>query len=209
MNSIIIAGIHTGIGKTIASTILVEALQYDYWKPIQAGDLQASDSIFVQTHISNKKSFVHPEAYRLKTPESPHAAAQKEGIEILLKNLTLPQSTNPIIIETAGGIMSPLSTTLLNIDLIHHLNLPVILVTNDYLGSINHTLLTIEVLTQKNIPILGLIFSGKENPESRKFIQTHSNLKTILKIPYLPKITKKTITTIARAINPQPYSIKG
>lgn len=195
--NIIIAGIHTGIGKTICSAILTEALAYDYWKPVQAGDLDASDSIFVKNHISNPKSVIHQEAYRLTIPASPHFAAAQDGIEIQLDNLVLPKSDNSVIVETAGGLMSPLSNTLLNIDLIKHLNLPVVLVTNDYLGSINHTLLSVEILRGANIEILGLVFSGKKVDATRQFIQNYTGLKTLFEIPFFETLDKETLTTFA------------
>lgn len=195
--NIIIAGIHTGIGKTICSAILTEALAYDYWKPVQAGDLDASDSIFVKNHISNPKSVIHQEAYRLTIPASPHFAAAQDGIEIQLDNLVLPKSDNSVIVETAGGLMSPLSDTLLNIDLIKHLNLPVVLVTNDYLGSINHTLLSVEILRGANIEILGLVFSGKKVDATRQFIQNYTGLKTLFEIPFFEILDKETLTTFA------------
>ena len=195
--NIIIAGIHTGIGKTICSAILTEALAYDYWKPVQAGDLDASDSIFVKNHISNPKSVIHQEAYRLTIPASPHFAAAQDGIEIQLDNLVLPKSDNSVIVETAGGLMSPLSDTLLNINLIKHLNLPVVLVTNDYLGSINHTLLSVEILRGANIEILGLVFSGKKVDATRQFIQNYTGLKTLFEIPFFETLDKETLTTFA------------
>lgn len=193
----IIAGIHTGIGKTICSTILTEALGYDYWKPVQAGDLDASDSIFVEKHLSNPKSMIHPEAYRLKIAASPHFAAAEEGIEIRLDDLNLPLSKNSVIVETAGGILSPLSDTLLNIDLIKHLNLPVVLVTNDYLGSINHTLLSVEILRGAKIDILGLVFSGQKVSATRSFIQNHTRLATLFEIPFFEPCDKQTVAAYA------------
>lgn len=193
----IIAGIHTGIGKTICSAVLTEALGYDYWKPVQAGDLDASDSIFVKNHISNAKTVIHPEAYRLTIPASPHFAAAQDGIEIRLAHLALPKSDNSIIVETAGGLMSPLSDTLVNIDLIKHLNLPVVLVTNDYLGSINHTLMSVEILRGANIEILGLVFSGQRVDATRTFIQNYTGLKTLLEIPYFELLDREILTAFA------------
>ncbi len=201
--NLIIAGIHTGIGKTICSAVLTEALGYDYWKPVQAGDLDNSDSIFVQNHISNHKSVIHPEAYRLTIPASPHFAAAEDGVEIRLENLILPHSDNSIIVETAGGLMSPLSETVLNIDFIKHLNLPVILVTNDYLGSINHTLMSVEILRGANVEILGLVFSGSPVPETRRFIQQYTRLKILFEIPFFEPLDRKTLSHFAQTIENQ------
>ena len=194
----IIAGIHTGIGKTICSAVLTEALQYDYWKPVQAGDLESTDSHFIQNHIENKRTRIIPEAYRLTIPASPHFAAAQDGVEIVLDKLTLPKSDNSIIVETAGGILSPLSDTLVNLDLIKHLGLPVVLVTNDYLGSINHTLLSVEILRGAKIEILGLVFSGQRVDATRTFIQKYTGLKTLLEIPFFGNLDKKTVIEFVR-----------
>jgi dethiobiotin synthetase len=195
-----IVGIHTGIGKTICSTILTEILCFDYWKPVQAGDLDNSDSIFIKNHISNPISKIHPEAYRLSQPMSPHAAAKIDNTEIKLENLTLPKTENGLIVETAGGIMSPLSDTLVNLDLIKHLGLPVVLVTNDYLGSINHTLLSIEILRGANVPILGLVFSGEKVAATRDFIQQYSGLETLMEIPFFERLDRETLTNFAASV---------
>src|SRR5436190_452971 len=123
--SIIIAGIHTNIGKTICAATICQALGYDYWKPVQAGDLENSDSVFIKRCVTNPRCTVHPETYRLTIAASPHFAAAEDGISISKEKITLPQSSNNIVVETAGGIMSPLADDLLNIDLIQHFNLPV------------------------------------------------------------------------------------
>lgn len=199
--SYIIAGISTEIGKTICSSILTEALQYDYWKPVQAGELDASDSMFVRSCLTNSKSKIHPESYRLKRATSPHYAAKQEDTEITLQWLRLPVSTNPIIVETAGGILSPLSDTLTNLDLIKQLQLPVILVSNDYLGSINHTLLSFEILRQAKVEIKGIVFSGKETASSRDIILKKTNLPLLFSIPLLKNTLPETVSDFAKKMS--------
>lgn len=189
----IIVGIHTGIGKTVCSAVMTEALGYDYWKPVQAGDLDASDSIFIKNHISNSTTKIHPEAYRLTEPMSPHAAAKIDKTEITLDALQLPTTENGLIVETAGGIMSPLSDSLVVLDLVKHLGLPVVLVTQDYLGSINHTLLSINILRGANVPILGLVFSGEKVATTREFIKQYSGLETLLEIPFFEKLDREAL----------------
>jgi len=193
--SIIIAGIHTGIGKTICSAVICQALGYDYWKPVQAGDLDNSDSIFIQRNVTNSTCKIHPERYRLLTPMSPHKAAEIDGISITKEDFILPTSTNQIVVETAGGIMSPLADNLLNIDLMEHLQLPVILVSNNYLGSINHTLLTVAAMQQRNIPIKGIVFSGEEVSSSREFILQYTQVPLLFSIPLFEKTDAATIAT--------------
>ncbi len=179
----IIAGIHTGIGKTLISAILCEGLGLDYWKPVQAGDLDNSDSISIKTLVSNPLCTIHPEAYRLKIAASPHFAADTEGVVIEKKKLILPVSSNKILVETAGGIMSPLGKNFLNIDLIKQLKLPVIVVSENYLGSINHTLMTIKMLQNAKIPIKGIVFNGEKNQASMDFILDHSKVPFLFFVP--------------------------
>ena len=179
----IIAGIHTGIGKTLCSAILCEALGLDYWKPVQAGDLDNSDSVFIKTHVFNPLCTIHPEAYRLKVAASPHFAAYTEGVIIDDKKMILPKSNNKILVETAGGIMSPLAKNYLIIDLIKQLKLPVIIVSENYLGSINHTLMTIKLLQNAKIPIKGIVFNGDKVQSSIDFILEHTQLPLLFFIP--------------------------
>lgn len=199
--SIIIAGIHTGIGKTICSAVICQALGYDYWKPVQAGDLDNSDSIFIKKNVSNPLCKIHEEMYRLSIPASPHYAAQQDGIEIKFTDIILPETDNGLVVETAGGIMSPLSNDFLNIDLVQELNLPVILVSNNYLGSINHTLLTVAAFEQRNIAVHGLVFSGEVVESTREFILQYTKLPLLFSIPMFEKIDSDTIAAFAKTIS--------
>jgi dethiobiotin synthetase len=199
--NLVVAGIHTGIGKTVCSAVLAEALHYDYWKPVQAGNLDNTDSIFVQQHISNQVSKIHPEAFRLQLPASPQWAAMQEGMEITLDAFSFPVTSNPVIVETAGGVMSPLSNTLLNMHLMQHLQLPVVLVSNNYLGSINHTLLSVQALQQAGISLAGLVFCGEEVPSTRQFILSYTGLPLLLSIPQFNTINKKEITGFASSVS--------
>lgn len=194
MKSYFVSGIGTDVGKTIASAILAEALEADYWKPIQAGELNNTDTMKVRSLISNKKSILHTERYLLSQPQSPHAAATHDGIEIDLKTIQIPNTNNTLIIEGAGGLMVPLNNQYLVIDLIQQLNAEVILISKNYLGSINHTLLSFEALKSRNIPIAGIIFNGKPNKASEEFILNHTKLTCILRINEEQEITKTTIS---------------
>jgi len=186
----IIAGIGTEIGKTFISSILTEALEADYWKPIQAGALDFTDTDTVRSLISTDKTVFHPETYRLNEPMSPHAAAEIDGIEIELSKFELPQTNNNLIVELAGGLMVPLNDRETNLDLIKKLNIPVILVSKNYLGSINHTLLSIEILKLNNINIKGLIFNGEQNKSSEDFILNYAKLNFLGRIGFEENINK-------------------
>ena len=197
----IIAGIHTGIGKTICSAVICQATGWDYWKPVQAGDLENSDSIFIKKNVSNPSCTIHPETYRLNTAASPHYAAAIDGTEIKPEQIILPQTNNGLIIETAGGLMSPLAKTYLNIDMIEQLNLPVILVSNHYLGSINHTLLSAELLKQRRIRVKGLVFCGTIVPSTQDFILEYTRLPLLFSIPQMNNVDASSIATFASSIS--------
>lgn len=188
-----VTGIGTGIGKTIVSAILVEKLKADYWKPIQSGDLDKSDSLSVQNLISNTVTKIHPESYRLTQPFSPHKSAAIDGITINPDTIHLPKTTNALIVEGAGGLMVPLNNEFLIINLIKKLGIEAVLVSQNYLGSINHTLLSIYVLKNYGIPIRGIIFNGNEDISSKDFILKNSGLKLLGHIPEYHVIDKKAI----------------
>ena len=187
-----ITGISTEVGKTIASTIITEALEADYWKPIQAGDLDNSDSHFIKSKITNQKSKIFPNAYQFYTPASPHFAAELDGITIDLKNIIEPKTTNHLVIEGAGGVFVPLNNTDVVIDLIQP-DYKVIVVSRHYLGSINHTLLTIEALKSRKINIAGIIFNGDENKATESIILNKTGLKCIGRIENEPYFDQNVI----------------
>ncbi len=196
-----ITGIGTGIGKTIVSAVLVEKLNADYWKPIQSGDLDNSDSAFVKKLISNKVSKFHPEAYRLTQPFSPHKSAAVDGITIEPERIVTPNTNNSLIIEGAGGLMVPLNDRFLMIDLIKKTGAPVILVSQNYLGSINHTLLSIQVLKQYRIPVKGIIFNGIKDIYSKDFILNYTGITLLGHIPQYNTINKKSIIEAGSFLN--------
>jgi len=191
-----ITGISTDVGKTIASAIITEALEADYWKPIQAGDLDNSDSHFIKSKITNQKSIIFPNAYQFNTPASPHLAAELDGITIDLKNIIEPKTTNHLVIEGAGGVFVPLNNTDLVIDLIQP-DYKVIIVSRHYLGSINHTLLTIEALKNRKINIAGIIFNGDENTATESIILNKTGLKCIGRIENEPYFDQNVISEYA------------
>jgi len=184
MNTFFITGIGTDIGKTVISAIITEALQADYWKPIQAGDLNFSDTDKVRELVQNATTKFHEEAYRLQTPASPHYAAELDGLTIDLQKIKLPFSANnTLIVEGAGGLLVPLNAKETVIDLIGLFAIPVILVSRNYLGSINHTMLSVEVLRQRNIPIAGLVFNGEAKASTEDWILSATGLPCLARIP--------------------------
>lgn len=189
---IFITGIGTDVGKTIASSIVVEALEADYWKPIQAGDLDNSDSHKIKRYIANSTTKIHENSYKLNTPASPHLAAEIDGFIIDLKQIKEPKTKNHLVIEGAGGVLVPLNNSDTIIDLIQK-DYKVIVVSRHYLGSINHTLLTIEALKNRNISVTGIIFSGDENKASEEIILSKTAAKFIGRIENEPYFDQNVI----------------
>jgi dethiobiotin synthetase len=194
---IFITGIGTGIGKTIVSAILVEKLKADYWKPIQSGDLDNSDTLLVKSLVSNTVTKFHPEAYRLTQPFSPHKSAALDGIEIDPTKIITPQTDNQLIIEGAGGLMVPLNDQFLMIDLIKQLDAEVILVSKNYLGSINHTLLSIYALKTREIPIKAIVFNGDSDEASERIIGINLPGTQVIRIKQLEALNKQVIYNAA------------
>ncbi|MBG6186940.1 dethiobiotin synthase [Flavobacterium sp. CAN_S2] len=191
-----VTGIGTDVGKTIASAIITEALEADYWKPVQAGDLQNSDSHKIKSFLSNEKTVIHPNSYALSTPASPHLAAELDGIVIDLKKIIEPKTENHLVVEGAGGVFVPLNDTDCVIDLIQN-EYKVIVVSRHYLGSINHTLLTIEALQNRKIVVAGIVFSGDENKAPEKIILNKTGIKCIGRIEQEPYFDQNVIKEYA------------
>ena len=192
---VFVTGISTEVGKTVASAIVVEALEADYWKPVQAGDLHNSDSHKIERFISNPTTKIHPNAYALNTPMSPHAAAEIDGIRVDLEKITPPQTANHLVIEGAGGLLVPLNETDTINDLIQS-DYKVVVVSRHYLGSINHTLLTIENLQEKNLDI-GIIFSGDEHPTTESIILSKTKVTFLGRINEEPHFDKEVVKKYA------------
>ena len=174
--NIFLSAIGTDSGKTLISTLICKALNYDYWKPVQSGEPR--DTAFLESF--DIKTF--REKYLLKTPESPHAAAEKDGVKINVNEIKPPKDER-LLIEGAGGLMVPLNDENVILDIPLHLDIPVILVSNIYLGSINHTLLSLEILKSKGVKVLGVIFNGNSNPDSERIIELKSGIHVLGRIP--------------------------
>jgi len=182
MGKYFITAIGTDSGKTLISAIVTEALQADYWKPMQSGDSQR-DADTVASLISNDYSLIYPEKYLFKTPVSPHWAAEIDGIEININELVIPETENNLVIEGAGGLLVPINYQNQFIaDVIAHFDAEIVLVSNLYLGSINHTLLTINEINRRGLKVKGIIFNGPANVNSEEYILKYSGYKCLLKV---------------------------
>ncbi|MEO8860405.1 MAG: dethiobiotin synthase [Ginsengibacter sp.] len=201
MKPIFITGTGTGVGKSLIAAIVTEALQADYWKPIQAGYGEGTDSLLITQLLSNKKSHIHPELYRLKMPASPHIAAKAEGKKIKVKDIIkhLPVTTNQLVIEGAGGLMVPVNKKEFVLDIIKKLKARVIIVSKNELGSINHSLMTAAILKKEKIDVAGWIFN-EEYLNYEKEITNWSGYPLIDSVKHLPLISRETVKAEADRI---------
>ncbi|WP_028890018.1 dethiobiotin synthase [Tenacibaculum ovolyticum] len=195
MKKYFITGISTEVGKTIASAIVTEALEADYWKPIQAGELEDSDSHKIKQLISNSNTVIHPNSYALKTPMSPHAAAEIDKTTIELSKIEEPKTQKNLVIEGAGGLLVPLNNSETILDIIKQ-EYKVIVVSRHYLGSINHTLLTLNLLKEKGFDV-AIIFSGNEHKTTEEIIKKMTNVSVIGRIEEEPYFDKNVIREYA------------
>jgi dethiobiotin synthetase len=191
-----ITGISTDVGKTVAAAIVTQSLEADYWKPIQAGDLDNSDTHKVKRLVDNEISQYHDNIYSLKTPMSPHAAAAIDGITVTASSIKRPETTKPLVVEGAGGILVPINNTETIADLIVPSD-KVIVVSRHYLGSINHTLLTIELLKARGLSVAGIIFSGEEHPTTEAIIEKMTGVTIIGRIDEEPYFDENVIAEYA------------
>lgn len=169
MKQYFVTATHTDAGKTFVSSLLVSALDAYYWKPIQAGE-EIKDADYIREHARISSDKILPEAYLLKSPESPHSAAKKEGVEIDLEQIILPKVSGNLIVEGAGGVLVPVNDTETILDVVAKLGIEIILVVPTYLGCINHSLLTIEAIKSRGLEIKGVIFNGEESLEAQQYI---------------------------------------
>lgn len=190
---IVITGTDTGIGKTVFSAGLAGLLDGFYWKPVQSGLDEETDSEAVARLSGLPAGRVLPEVYRLKTPLSPHRSAEIDGVAIEAAKLSLPDLPGPLIIEGAGGVMVPLNRQTRFIDIFREWQLPVILCARTGLGTINHTLLSIEALRARAIPLIGVAFIGEEMADSQRTIAEFANVRQLGRLPYLDPLTSRTL----------------
>ncbi len=191
---VFVTGTDTGVGKTVASAVLVNALDGDYWKPVQSGADEDSDTETVIRLLELDRARTHPCAYLLKPPLSPHEAARRDGIDITMDNFRLPHTSRPIVVEGAGGVLVPLNDRETMVDLMTHLGLPVVVVARSGLGTINHTLLSLEALRSRGLHVIGAVLNGPANPANRKAIESRGNVRILFEMRPADHLDKNWIT---------------
>lgn len=203
---IFITGIGTGVGKTLVSAILASALEADYWKPVQAGFDEGTDSDQLRSWLAGSSCLVHKEMFRLKLPASPHLAAREEGLELRVNEIVdamkqMPLKSNLLVVEGAGGLLVPLNETETMVDLGMAMNAEMVLVSRNYLGSINHSLLTAEACRQRGAKVAGWVFSDQFMNYEQEIVQ-RSGYPHIGSVPFLPEINAELIRETGLKIKP-------
>ena len=189
----VVTGTDTGIGKTMVAAALAGALGGHYWKPVQAGLDDGSDSATVATLSGLPADRILPEAYRLRTPCSPHRAAEIDGVVIDPARLVLPAVPGPLVVEGAGGVLVPVTRSLLYADLFARWAAPVLLVARTGLGTINHSLLSIEALRARGVRIHGVAFVGDAVADSEATICAIGRVRRLGRLPWLPHVDRRTL----------------
>lgn len=191
-----VTGISTDVGKTVASALITQALGADYWKPIQAGELENTDLHKLRRWVTNTDSKFHDSAFNLNMAMSPHAAAELDGVDIALQGIKRPKTRNDLVIEGAGGLLVPFNEKHTIADLI----LPsdkVIVVSMHYLGSINHSLLTIQALRQRGLDVFGIFFIGEEHPTTESIIEKMTGIRILGRMELEPYIDQHVVAEYA------------
>ena len=198
-NAIVVTGTDTGIGKTVFAAGLTGLLAGTYWKPVQSGIEDETDSEIVARLSGLPAGRILPEAYRLNAPLSPHRAAELDGVEIDIGKLALPAGQRPLIIEGAGGLMVPVNRQTLYIDLFARWQAPLVLCARTGLGTINHALLSIEALRSRSIPLLGVAFIGDEMADTQRTIAEMGKVRVLGRLPRLDPLTPEALGAAMRA----------
>lgn len=197
--SFFITGTDTGVGKTVVSALLCVGLDATYWKPVQTGTREGTDTETVMRLAQLPRDRTLPESYRFKPPVSPHLAAKWAGVQIELRKIKVPVAVRgSLIAEGAGGALVPLNRTQLMTDLMRHLNLPVLLVARTSLGTINHTLLSLAALRTACLDVRGVIVVGKRNRDNRDAIERYGKIPVVGTVPLLKQIDRAALRTIFR-----------
>ena len=191
---IFVTGTGTGVGKTMVSAILAAGLSARYWKPIQSGLGEKTDTEWVREKTGLPSNHFYPETYRFRFPLSPHVAAAKDGTYVDLERMNLPQICGGhLIVEGAGGIMVPLNEHHLMLDLMKKLAIPILLVAKSGLGTINHTLLSLDLLKNHLLPVLGVVMNGPSDSDNRKAIEHFGNISVFAEIEPMERIDGATL----------------
>lgn len=205
---LVVSGTDTGIGKTVVAAALTQALNAAYWKPVQAGLDGETDSATVARLADVGPGRIIPEAWRLTTPASPHRAAALDGVTIDLVSL-VPPAAPSLVIEGAGGVMTPLTRRDTFADLFALWRIPVVLVARTALGTLNHTLLALEALGHRDVPVVGVAFVGDPQPDSEALIPEMTGVPRLGRLPVLPSLSPATLRAAFQTHFPDVHPVSA
>jgi len=196
---LVVTGTDTGIGKTVVAAGLAAALGAHYWKPIQAGTEEGTDSGRA-AELGVPTDHVLPEGYRLALPASPHLAAEREGLALDPDALALP-AVQPLVVEGAGGLMVPVrrAPPFMMIDLFARWGAPVLLVARTGLGTINHSLLSLAALREAGVPVAGLLFVGEAHADNEAIVPQIGGVRSFGRLPLLDPLDARTLAAAMAA----------
>ncbi len=200
-SGLFITGTDTDVGKTIASAWCMLHFNMSYWKPIQSGLEEPTDTQTIQRVTELPEDRFFPEIYRLTQPLSPHESAQRDGVTIDMGKFQVPESDRPLLVEGAGGLMVPLNENQFVIDLIAQLAMPAVLVCRSGLGTINHTLLSLEAMRRRDIDLAGIIISGPKTPHNREAIEAYGGVRVLAEIDQLKVLNYQALLAIEPEYN--------
>ena len=186
---LVVCGTDTDVGKTVVSAWLVQGLKAHYWKPVQSGLDGGGDRQRVQTLLNLSTDRILPEAFAFQQPVSPHWAAELDGVVLDPAALNRPRIDQPLVVETAGGLMVPLTRQWLQIDQLQRWQLPIVLVARSGLGTLNHTLLSLEALQRRNLPVLGLILNGPPHADNPGTLEHFGGVPVLAHLQPLSPLT--------------------
>ena len=190
---LVVCGTDTDVGKTVVSALLVQGLQAQYWKPVQSGLEQGGDRQWLTQLLQLPQQRWIPEAYAFQAPVSPHWAAEQENCCIDPDQLSLPSTTEPLVVETAGGVMVPLSRNWLQIEQLERWQLPIVLVGRSGLGTLNHTLLTLEALRRRGLTVHGLVLNGPAHADNPHTLEQLGGVPVLAQLPPLNPLTAESL----------------
>lgn len=190
---LVVCGTDTDVGKTVVSALLVQGLQASYWKPVQSGLEGGGDRNRVRQLLDLNEERMLPEAYAFSQPVSPHWASELDGTPLDPRTLALPDNPGPLVVETAGGLLVPLTRNWLQIDQLQVWNLPIVLVARSGLGTLNHTLLSLEALKKRQINVLGLILNGPLHADNPRTLEQFGGVPVLAELPSLVPLTAETL----------------